>query len=207
MLHLYFVRHGETEWNAQKRIQGRLDSDLTEDGVRHAKQLGEKLSMIDFEAVISSPSNRTRKTAQLIMGNRNLPFKTDERLMEIHLGAWQGLTTEEIQAKDSERYECYYHHPDLFTNEQGENFHDVKARLETVLRSLEETYTSGNLLIVTHGVVIKTLQMICKQNPIEKIWDEPFIDGTSLSIVKVEAGKRELLLEGDTSHKKEIAQP
>lgn len=200
MVHLYVIRHGETEWNAQKRMQGRLDSDLTAKGIHHAKLLGRKLASTEFVAVISSPSRRTTETAKLIIGNHLLPFKTDERLMEIQLGNWQGKTLDEIQAMDPERYDCYRYHPRLFKIDEGEAFHDVKVRLEGFLQSIEDTYQSGNLLIVTHGVVIKTLQMICKNKLFDQFWEEPDIEGTSLSIVNVEDGKKEFLLEGDISH-------
>lgn len=204
MLHLYFTRHGETEWNAQNRMQGHLDSNLTAKGVEDALLLGEKLVSTEFEAVISSPSLRTIQTSKLIMGDRGLPFKTDERLREIHLGSWQGKTIEEIQEIDSHRYDCYVHHPDLFTRGTGENFQDVKVRLESFLESIEDTYSSGNLLIVTHGMVIKTLQMICKQNPIDRIWEDPWIEGTSLTVVRIDKRNRDLLIEGDISHKKSV---
>jgi probable phosphoglycerate mutase len=201
MLQLYFTRHGETEWNAEKRIQGRLNSNLTANGVLHARLLGKKLASTPFDAVIASPSTRTVETAKLIIGDRPLSIITDERLMEIHLGRWQGKTMAEIKEMDPERYDCYRNHPKLFTNPEGESFCDVRKRVEEVLYSLEETYQSGNLLIVTHGVVIKVLQMICKNSPIDRIWDPPLIEGTSLSVVKVENGSRELILEGDISHK------
>ncbi|PAV27982.1 histidine phosphatase family protein [Virgibacillus profundi] len=202
MLNLYVARHGETEWNVQNRMQGRLDSKLTAQGIYHAGLLGRKLASTEFESVISSPSTRAVHTAEFLMGDRPLPFETDERLMEIHLGSWQGKTIDQIKAMDPYNYECYLHLPNKYWRDDGaENFQDVITRLESILKSLEETYQSGNLLIVTHGVVVKILQMICKNNSLTKLWIPPVIDGTSLSIVKMEDGKKELILEGDVSHK------
>ena len=91
MLFLYIVRHGETEWNKEGRIQGRLNSDLTSKGKKYAKLLGERLKDTEFAHLISSPSGRTLETAQLIKGNRDLPVVTDERIMEMNLGSWQGM--------------------------------------------------------------------------------------------------------------------
>lgn len=200
MLQLFFIRHGETEWNVEKRLQGRKNSALTENGVRDAKLLGERLASTDFEAVISSPSMRTVETAKLVMGERTLPFKTDERLMEIDLGEWEGRTVEEIKESEPELFYVYEENPAQFQG-TGETFQDVKNRLESVLIDLEKEYPSGNLLIVTHGVVVKVLQTICKKNSLDFVWGPPFIEGTSLTLVKIEDGKRELLLEGDISHK------
>ncbi len=200
MLQLFFIRHGETEWNVEHRLQGRLNSNLTENGIRDAKLLGKRLMEIDFDAVYASPSLRTIETAKLVIGERTLPFKTDERLMEIDLGDWEGRTIDEIKAMDPKRYHLYQNAPSQYAN-NGETFEDVKSRLEAVLRDLERTHDSCNLLIVTHGVVIKVLQMICKENPIDLVWEPPFIEGTSVTLVKIEDNKRELLLEGDIAHK------
>lgn len=200
MLNIYFTRHGETKWNVEKRLQGRLNSDLTENGVQNAKLLGQRLANIDFEAVIVSPSKRTVDTAMLIIGERALPYKTDERLMEINLGHWEGRTIDEIMATEAELYHLYQEHPTQFKG-TGESFDDVRLRVEAVLQDLESTYSTGNLLIVTHGVVIKVLQAICKNNSLDLVWEPPFIEGTSLTMVKIDNGKRELLLEGDISHK------
>lgn len=200
---LYVVRHGETEWNTEKRLQGHLDSSLTENGVNHTLLLAEIMANTSFESVISSPSPRAVHTAKLLIGKRPLALKTDGRLKEINLGNWQGMTHEEIKAADPYRYDCYFHHPDLYKQDKmgGENFSDVKTRLEEFLGNLEETYQAGNVLIVTHGVVIKVLQMICKNKSVGDIWEPPIIEGTSLTIVKVEKGKRKIIIEGDISHK------
>ena len=204
MLYLYFVRHGETEWNREKRIQGRLDSNLTETGIRDAYLLSEKLKSVPFKEVISSPSKRTVHTASILKNHRSIPFRTDERLMEINLGPWQGKTIEEIEKEDPERYHCYRYQPSLYTCNKGENFHNVKERLLNFLEDIEKKHNEGNVLIVTHGMVLKTLQTICKHLSIDEIWAEPWIEGTSLTIVKTNNGKRELIVEGDVSHKKEI---
>lgn len=203
MLQLYFIRHGETEWNVEQRLQGRLNSNLTENGVRDALLLGNRFKDTSFDAVYVSPSKRTVDTAKLVLGERTVPFKTDERLMEIDLGDWEGRTIDEIKAMDPERYHLYQNHPSQFVG-TGECFADVRSRLEAVLNELENVYESGKLLIVTHGVVIKVLQAICKNNSLDLVWEPPFIEGTSLTMVKIEAGKRELLLEGDISHKEGV---
>ncbi|MGG0717847.1 histidine phosphatase family protein [Robertmurraya massiliosenegalensis] len=203
MLQLFFTRHGETNWNVENRLQGRMNSDLTENGIRDAKLLGKRLTSIGFDAVYASPSKRTVETAKLIMADRTMPFKTDERLMEIHLGSWEGRTTLEIQQSEPELFHFYQEKPTLFKG-TGETFEDVKKRLESVLVDLERKHPTGNLLIVTHGVVIKVLQSILKERSLDLVWEPPYIDGTSLSIVQIEDGKRSLLLEGDISHKEAI---
>lgn len=201
MIQFYFVRHGETEWNRENRLQGRLDSPLTDKGKLQAKLLGERLASESFTAVVSSTSGRAEQTAKLLIGNRDIPFFTDKRLMEIDLGDWQGKTMSEIRECDLSRYDCYYNTPQLLTNEKGETFVDVRERVEEVLIDYEQRFPSGKLLLVTHGVVIKVLlQLICKGLPVTKVWDPPAIAGTSVTIINRDGEKTDLIAQGDIAH-------
>ncbi|WP_338450779.1 histidine phosphatase family protein [Niallia oryzisoli] len=203
MLKLYIVRHGETEWNKVQRIQGRLNSNLTDKGRHYAGLLGEKLKDTEFTGIISSPSERALETAQLIRGTRTTPIKTDERIMEMHLGHWQGLTTKEIKEQYPEEYDSYMNQPDIYLNGDGESFTDMLNRANEFLRELKNSEMTGNLLIVTHGLFIKILYLIFKGIELKDLWTESTVNGTSLSIVKLEHGRFELMVEGDMSHVKE----
>ena len=200
MYQLYVIRHGETEWNTEKRLQGRLDSNLTAKGEKDAKLLGDRLKEVEFQKIISSPSNRTMKTARLVSGERKVPIETDERLMEIDLGEWQGLKEEEIKKRDPERFEAFWHNPALYESIDGESFSDVKERFSEFLLDLDKTKPTGNVLVVTHGVVIKALYLLCRNEPVEQLWDPPFIHGTSLTIIAVENGELKLHTEACTKH-------
>ncbi|MDA1077309.1 MAG: histidine phosphatase family protein, partial [Proteobacteria bacterium] len=95
---LYILRHGETVWNTQARMQGRLDSPLTERGREQAKVHGHVLRGVDpIDAFVVSPSGRTRETANIVNSLVNAPLNFDERLMERDCGAWSGLTVDEIR--------------------------------------------------------------------------------------------------------------
>ncbi|MBS4192539.1 histidine phosphatase family protein [Bacillus sp. FJAT-49705] len=200
MLKLYFIRHGETEWNVQKRMQGRLDSALTEKGENDARLLGERLSGTVFERIISSPSDRTIKTANLVNQDGTTLIETDRRLMEIDMGDWQGLREDEIEKLYLGQFHAFWNDPAAYKSVGGESFFDVKKRISEFLADLERTVPTGNVLVVTHGVVIKVLYLLCRNAPIEELWNPPFIHGTSLTIIQVQDGKMELLLEGCTEH-------
>jgi len=200
MIHLYVIRHGETEWNKEKRSQGRLDSSLTEKGKKDACSLGDRLDNTEFCQIISSPSGRTLETARLVKGERMIPLTTDERLMEIDLGAWQGKTEEEVKSLYPEEFDAYWNEPERYKGVGGETFLQVQQRIIKFLKDLEETVTEGNILIVTHGVVMKTLYLLCRNTSLKHLWDPPFIHGTSLTIVSLDAGKKELLLEACVLH-------
>lgn len=200
MLTLYITRHGETEWNVEKRMQGRLDSNLTDKGKLHAQLLGKRLENTEFAAIITSPSGRTVQTAELIKGERPIPIVKDSRLMEIHFGSWEGKTHDEIKEMDAHQFDCFWNNPHLYQNSEGESFQGIQDRVIAVLKDIEKTYSSGNVLIVTHAVVIKTMYMVMKQLPLEEFWAPPFIHGTSLTIVELNDGKKRFLLEGDLAH-------
>ncbi|WML43026.1 histidine phosphatase family protein [Neobacillus sp. PS3-40] len=200
MLYLYFVRHGQTEWNAENRIQGRQDSNLTEQGMEHANQLGESLKEVEWTAIYSSQSTRALKTAEIVKRERPLLIRQDERLMEMHLGDWEGMTMEEIKEMNPEQHGNYWNNPSRYQNETGESFEEVKERVEVFLNKILQTYESGNILILTHGVVIKMVQLIGSRLGMDQLWATPYIEGTSVTKLKIENKKIEIQVEGDLSH-------
>jgi broad specificity phosphatase PhoE len=200
MLTLYIVRHGETDWNKEGRIQGRLNSQLTEKGRHNAKVLGERLKDIDFAKIITSPSGRTIETTELIVKDRDMLVQTNERIMEMDMGPWQGLLKSEIRAQYPEAYECFMNRPELYQNENAESFIDIYKRAVDFLHELKSSNQTGNLLIISHGLFIKALFLTIKGIEIKDFWTEPTVEGTSLSIVKIDATETKLLLEGDMSH-------
>lgn len=200
MLRLYITRHGETEWNIQGRMQGWKNSNLTSKGVSNAKALGESLKSVEFNKVYCSPLDRTRHTAELILSGRDIPVVYDENLREIHLGELEGLNQEEIKQIYPEFGSHFWENPHLYKAKSGEDFYQVRERVLKVLDRIMSENTEGNILIVTHGVVLKTFHAYFKNLPMERLWDPPFIYDTSLTIVEIENGKSEVVVEGDISH-------
>ena len=89
---LYVVRHGVTAWNRLRKVQGRADIPLAEEGVRLAKKTGEALQNVPFDLCFSSPLKRAVQTAEYILGDRKIPVITDERIQEIDFGSSGGHT-------------------------------------------------------------------------------------------------------------------
>jgi broad specificity phosphatase PhoE len=162
--------------------------------------LGERLKETEFIQIITSPSIRTLETARLIKSERPIALTTDDRLMEIDLGHWQGKTDSEVKSLYPESYSAYWNEPEAYAGEGGETFLQVQERLMEFLVELEKKVKDGNVLIVTHGVVIKTLYLLCRNTSIKQLWDPPFIYGTSLTIITLEGGKKELMLDACISH-------
>lgn len=182
------------------RIQGRLDSHLTEKGRSYAKRLGERLKETEFTRVIASPSQRTLETAKLIIGDRNIPIVQDERIMEMAMGPWQGMTRAEIRLQYPNEYDWFMSRPELYQIFGAETFFDMRKRAEDFLTELTNGTLNGNVLVVSHGLLIQTLLAIFKGIEIKDIWKEQTVEGTSLSIVKVHKEGQEILLEGDMGH-------
>lgn len=204
MLTLYITRHGETEWNIQKKMQGWQDSELTESGIKNAIYLGNSLKKTSVAAVYSSPSNRTQKTTELICGDRMIPIIIDENLKEINMGMWEGKTQSYIQENYPEEFNSFWNAPQNYNPVGGETFFETLERVREVLNRINSEHNSGNVLIVTHSVVIKCLISIFKNSPIEKLWDPPYIQDTSLTVVEVHENGYKIILEGDITHKEVV---
>lgn len=200
MITLYITRHGETEWNTEKRMQGWLDSNLTENGIKNAISLGERLKETELTAIYSSSSGRTKATTNLIRGERDIPVIYDENLREIKLGQWEGKTHTSIKEMYPSEYESFWNAPHLFKTVGGETFEETRARAIQVLNRIKSENKSGNILIVTHSVVIKCLYSYFKNSPIETLWDPPYIHDTSLTIIEMNEKGFKIVLEGDITH-------
>ncbi len=201
MLNLYITRHGETEWNVEGRMQGWKNSNLTEKGIVNAQALGKRLENVDFKAIYSSSSERALHTAQLIRGDRKIALISDENLREINLGSWEGKLKHEFDGSDREGLDTFWNRPHLYRAKSGEDFFQVRSRVEAVLQRIIDENKDCNVMIVTHAVIVKTILAIFKAIPVEKLWEQPFIHGTSLSIVEVSPDFHvKVSMEGDMSH-------
>ncbi|MGC4378580.1 histidine phosphatase family protein [Fictibacillus sp. Mic-4] len=202
---LYIVRHGQTEWNVEKRMQGRKDSPLTELGEWQARWLSEALAPIKFDEIYSSSSGRAVKTAEIISGKPKDQIKVTDQLKEMHLGVWEGEIQATIQENDQKRFSSFWNDPEQFEANGGESFIDVQKRVLPELQRIITNHTGKNILIVTHTVIIKILMAYFEERPLSKLWDPPYIHPACLCKVELEEGKHRICLHGDISHYKHEA--
>jgi len=201
MITLYITRHGETVWNTEKRMQGWSDSKLTENGERNAESLGNRLKDTNLSAIYSSPSVRTKRTSDLIKGTRDIPIFYDDNLKEINMGEWEGQTLSTIKETYPLEFDSFWNTPHQFTPIGGETFEQVRERTAEFIDHIRKNHESGNVLVVSHSIVIKCMFSIFKNLKTEDIWAPPYIHDTSLSIVELHKSECKILLEGDVSHK------
>jgi probable phosphoglycerate mutase len=148
---IYLLRHGETEWNAEHRFQGKLDSPLTELGKAQAEQCGRKLAATvgKVDAMVTSPLGRARQTAAIVHACGAWPaIRPEGRLAEVSLGCWDGLMHIDIDAgwpgsrDGATRYDWYFRSPD------GESLASATARVRDWLGELD-----GTVVAVSHGLL------------------------------------------------------
>ncbi len=200
MLKIYITRHGETQWNRERRLQGRKDSNLTDLGQNQAKKLSKRLKDIKFNAVYSSSSERTLQTAKLICNKKEASIIPCEELMEIALGKWEGMSIEEIDKQYKEDFDHFWNFPHLYNRVEGETFFDAQKRVVNFLHTLTDKHQDESILIVTHGVIVKLLMAYVQEIKMEHLWEGPRIEQTSLSILNHHNDGFILELYGDTSH-------
>lgn len=137
---VYYLRHGETVWNATKRLQGRHDSALSARGESQALRCAEILRDLFAKTgrqphdldYVSSPLGRACRTMQLVRGALRLApedYRTDQRLAELSFGAWEGLTLEEVQARDAALLAAREHDKWGFLPPGGESYAQVAERM------------------------------------------------------------------------------
>jgi len=202
MIRIYLTRHGETEWNLKKIMQGWQDSDLTDLGKEQAKWLSERLSKIEFEAVYSSPLNRALETAKIIKKDAFEEIIIKDHLKEMGFGPWEGKTSVEIQRDFKEAYNNFWEKPHLYSGDLCESYYDVKNRVIPLVKDIIERHDK-NVLIVTHTVVIKIIMAYFDARKMEDLWEPPFMHQTSLNLIEIENNQPKIILHGDTSHYKE----
>src|SRR5579884_3458376 len=143
MTTLLLVRHGETDWNADGRLQGQTDRPLSDYGRRQARQLAEELEGEELEAIYSSDLVRARETAEIVGERLGLPVELDPDLREKDWGSWEGLT-----AVERDRVEFV-----------GESTEAHQGRmLRALLRISERHAGRGRVLVVTHGGSMRRVQ-------------------------------------------------
>lgn len=197
---IYLVRHGETNWNLEQKMQGSYDSDLTENGVNDAKLLGESLKNINFNAIYSSPLGRAADTAKYVAGDRDIEIIYKDELKEMNFGIFEGELYEDIKEKYSTEWDNFWNKPHLYKSIEGEEYTEVIDRAKSILNEVIENHKEGNILVVTHTALIKAIYSIIKNLTLEEYWKEPYIHNTCLSVIEVIDGKARFVLECDTSH-------
>lgn len=167
---LYFLRHGETDWNAKERVQGITDTVLNKKGLQQAHDVAEKLAVENIETIYSSDLKRARKTGDIVSAKLDLPIHYTKRLREMNFGKAEGVKGSDLQAKfphifpafndtkNPERYDVKY--------PNGESIGEVQQRLMKLLNKLIDDGRE-KVLLVTHGMLVRIFAETCLKKTIK----------------------------------------
>jgi len=157
---IYFIRHGETDWNAARRLQGQKDIGLNDNGRRQAARNGQVLKKLipetDSLDFVASPLSRARETMEIVretIGLERCGYRTDPRLKEVNFGHWEGLTWAELPERDPEGFQARLADPFDWRPQGGESYRDLMLRAVAWYESLET-----DAVVVSHGGVSRVLR-------------------------------------------------
>lgn len=172
-MNVLLVRHGETPWNREGRYQGRSDIPLSDVGQVQVRALGQRLAHIPISLAISSPLSRTRGTAEAILAGRDVELETDEALIEISHGQWEGQLASDIEISHAEMFGTWRSRPDrdVPAGPGAETLGDVEERAWPVLvRTCARLGANETALLVAHDAVIRVLLCRVLGLPISRVW-------------------------------------
>jgi probable phosphoglycerate mutase len=179
------IRHGETDWNATGRLQGRKNSELTPLGKEQAGRLADNLRHYHFDKVISSSSKRAIQTAGILA--KKLSVKNvlqHDELCEINLGPWEGRFKVQIEREYPEQFNAFWYEPERFALPGAETFSQLQQRGIAATNGIAEAYKDREVLVVSHGAMIKSILCYFADRPLSKLWHPPKMDNCAHSIIE-----------------------
>lgn len=199
MTQLILVRHGETLWNREKRMQGQTDTVLSETGRQQAAALGRRLSTMAFAALYSSDLLRAWDTARAIAEQTGREIVTDSRLRERRFGIFEGLTHDEISGRYPHELACFLSRDPGYVVPEGESARAFHARCLPCLQEIAERHRGEEVVVVTHGLVLDALYRAAHGMAFGEPRTVPLING-SLNVFRYGGSAWQLEIWGDVAH-------
>ncbi|MGI6527252.1 MAG: histidine phosphatase family protein [Caldicoprobacterales bacterium] len=199
-MYIYLTRHGQTDWNAQKRTQGVHNSHLSRLGICQAEELAERLSSESISHLYSSPLDRAYQTAVIVGKKYGIIPEKREELQEINFGVWEGLTVNQIEKVYPGQ--LTRHRVDFtFAPENGESLQSLQRRICHFIEFIQRKHTDKDdkLLVTAHAYPIRMLIIELMRFACRHLWDFQ-LDNTGITIIHFESGKSRLICLNDTSH-------
>ncbi|MBR0374294.1 MAG: histidine phosphatase family protein [Mogibacterium sp.] len=168
---LYILRHGQTDMNDQKRIQGTIDAELSEVGFQQAREIREILleNHIEFDKVYSSPLRRARYTCETVTGLAPGEYEVDDRLQELCFGAVQGIGYDDLPPEQR----AFFRDPANYVPDPaGETFDEMFARIDSFFEDMKRVGgAEDRILVATHGAVIHGMLLMLENKDLKDFWD------------------------------------
>ena len=196
---IYIVRHGQTVWNREARIQGHTDIALSERGMQQARLLRERLTAIPLDAAYTSDLRRAFETAEIALEGRCVPLYPTPRLREYRKGAHEGLTLDEVKARFPNDFPAYVTKDLDYAPEGGESTRAVSVRMGGVIGEIKASHLDEAVLVVGHGGSLRGAMQALLDMPLDANWRFMFGNCT-LTIVDTYPDNAVLRLFNDGSH-------
>ena len=197
MTRILLIRHGESTWNLIGRYQGRIDTELSELGIKQAELIAEHIKKnFRLSAIYSSPLRRALHTAIIIATRLGLGVEVREGLTEIDHVAWNGLLRSEVEKRYGPILEEWLTHPGRVRMPGGEGLFDVLERSWAVIEEILEKHRGEDVGVCSHNAVLKVLILKALSLPLDNFW-KIGIDNASISVLEFD-GKPKLLYLNDT---------
>ncbi len=199
-LHLYFLRHGETIYSQTGGYCGELDPDLTPEGLQMAEAFADAYQSLAWTAVYVSPMKRTIATAKPLCEATGIEMQLRDGLKEIRYGQWEGKNQEEVKEHYLEDYIHWMTEPAWNAPTGGETAIEIASRASLVIAEIENRYTNGNVLVVSHKATIRIILCNLLGIDLGRYRDRIDCPAASLSVVKFDVHGPLLQRLGDRSY-------
>ena len=198
---LHLIRHGQTDWNEERRVQGQSDSRLTQLGREQAIELGQRIQLVEFDKVFCSSSFRTRQTAANLFPDSRVEIEYLDNLREIFLGPWEGTLYDEIERREPDSFRHFWEEPHLFDVEGAESFYELQNRAVAAVERIAEQHLEQQIAVVSHGALIKTILCHVENLPMSALWTPPHMHNCAHSIIRFSAnGSKEIVQYADVAY-------
>ena len=195
---IYFVRHGETDWNKERKIQGQVDIPLNEFGRHLARETAKGLRDVPFDVCFTSPLGRARETAEIILQGRDVPILEDKRILEMNFGVLEGKCCSKEGWDVPDSFQMFFDDPVHYqAPEGGEDFQAVRERTGDFLNWLfvQEQYRDSTVLVTTHGAAMAGLLNNLKKKPLAEYWGVGVHKNCGVTEVDVTDGRIDIISE------------
>lgn len=202
MKKLYLVRHGESEWNILKKVQGQKDVNLTKKGEQQAEKIANRLYNENIDIIYSSDLKRAFETAKKIGDKLKLNVNPDKSFREINFGIWEGISTKELTDNYSKEHLLWMKKPHKLKLEGAETLEELQNRTIKGVNRISKLNPNKNILIVSHSAAIKTIILGLLDMDIS-YYNKMSLNNVSLSIIEFRDYNNVLKLFNDTCHLRE----
>lgn len=198
-MNLYLIRHGQTDWNIEGKIQGSTDIPLNEAGICQANDLEQGMKNRPVVQIFSSTLKRAAETAAAIGRTQQVPVELMEGLEEVGFGKWEGLTWKEIQQEYPEEHKRWSLNPVAIAPPGGELQDHIRARCSNVIERIMKQ-AKGDIAVVSHGATLAyIMEYLMRDHPLE---EDIIVNNASITTIHYSLLTQDfsLLQMNDTSH-------